>query len=148
MRDGRRSAFEHRISFLPDLDESGTAMNSMPTRTPKPPYYAVIFVAKLRDCDLSEYFERVEALTKRAWGFGFMGEDAIRLEDGRFIGIQYWPTLDKIAHWRRDFEHGIAIDGGWKLWYEYYELRVARVESARSFYPDGKLSTHAAGDEA
>ena len=112
-------------------------MTTMPVRTSKPPYYAVMFVAKLRDCDLTEYFERVEALTKRAWEFGFMGEDSIRLEDGRLIGIQYWPTLEHVAKWRQDFEHGIAIEGGWKLWYEYYELRIAKVEIAKSFYPDG-----------
>lgn len=110
-------------------------MNTLPTRTPKPPYYAVIFVAKLRDCDLREYNERVDALSKRAPEFGFMGEDALRMEDGRFIGIQYWPSLEHIARWRRDFEHGIAIEGGWKYWYEYYELRIARVEVAKRFYP-------------
>jgi hypothetical protein len=67
-----------------------------------------------------------------------MGEDAVRLEDGRFIGVQYWPTLEHVAKWRKDFEHGIAIDGGWKLWYEYYELRITKVEIAKSFYPDGQ----------
>jgi hypothetical protein len=70
-----------------------------------------------------------------------MGEDALRLEHGRFIGVQYWPTLKHAAKWRQDFEHGIAIDGGWKggwkLWYEYYELRIAKVEIAKSFYPEG-----------
>ena len=63
-------------------------MTTMPVRTSRPPYYAVMFVAKLRDCDLTEYFERAEALTKRAWEFGFMGEGAVRLEDvPRDIGI-------------------------------------------------------------
>ena len=84
-------------------------MKTMPIRTPKPPYYAVIFGAKLRDCDLREYFKRAQALTKRAWEFGFLGEDALRLEDGRFIGVQYWPTLSSmsrsvssITNWNRN----------------------------------------------
>jgi hypothetical protein len=44
-------------------------MTTMPVRTSRPPYYAVMFVAKLRDCDLTEYYERAEALTK------MIGED-------------------------------------------------------------------------
>jgi hypothetical protein len=45
-----------------------------------------------------------------------MGEGAIRREDGRLIGIQCRPTLEDIAKWRCDFEHGIAIERGWKFW--------------------------------
>ena len=41
-------------------------------RTPRPPNYAAIFIERLRDCDLSELSDRVEALTKRAWDFGFI----------------------------------------------------------------------------
>ena len=77
-----------------------------------------------------------------------MGEGAIRLEDGRFIGTQCRPTLEDIPKWRRDFEHGIAIERGWKCWYKYYELKIARVAIAKSFYPNGPTGKHVTSEVA
>jgi heme-degrading monooxygenase HmoA len=105
-----------------------------PVVTPPPPYLAVMFVAKLRPVDLADYRDRADALMARARLLpGFLGEDALRLEDNRLISISYWKDEDSLRGWKLDPEHVATKRKGRESWYEYYELRIARVEQAASF---------------
>ena len=49
------------------------------------------------------------------------------------ITVSYWETEDAIAEWRGHPEHLDVQASGRADWYEWCELRVARVERAASF---------------
>ena len=111
-----------------------------PVSTPSPPYLAVMFVARLRDVDLAEYRARADALMARARGLpGFLGEDALRIEDRRLISISYWKDEASLKGWKLDPDHVATKRKGRENWYEYYELRIARVDRATSFRASGEI---------
>ena len=104
----------------------------MPARTPRPPYYAVIFtsVRAARDGDgYDEAAERMLALAARQPGY--LGVESAREDMG--ITVSYWRSLDDIAAWRAHAEHAEVRRRGREQWYASFELRVARVERASSF---------------
>lgn len=99
-------------------------------RLPQPPYYAVIF-SSLRtpgDQGYEQMAARMVELAARQPGF--LGAESTRGADGFGITVSYWRSEEDIAAWRQHAEHRVAQEGGRKLWYEHYELRVARVERA------------------
>ena len=49
------------------------------------------------------------------------------------ITVSYWRDEASIAAWKRDTEHAEARAGGRALWYDRFEVRVARVERAYGF---------------
>jgi heme-degrading monooxygenase HmoA len=61
---------------------------------------------------------------------GYLGVESVRGADGFGITVSYWISLEAIARWRSHSEHRIAQEGGKSLWYQHYELRIARVERA------------------
>jgi heme-degrading monooxygenase HmoA len=61
---------------------------------------------------------------------GFLGVESVRDNDGFGITVSYWTSLQAIAGWRSQAEHRIAQETGKTLWYQHYELRIARVERA------------------
>jgi heme-degrading monooxygenase HmoA len=63
---------------------------------------------------------------------GFLGVESTRGADGFGITVSYWASLAEIARWKAHAEHRIAQETGKTLWYEHYELRIARVERAYS----------------
>ncbi len=100
-------------------------------KTPKPPYYAVIFTSSRTSSDDDGYGEtasRMEELAKEMPGY--LGIESARGADGLGITVSYWASEADIANWKRHMEHRSAQERGKKEWYEHYELRVARVERA------------------
>jgi heme-degrading monooxygenase HmoA len=98
--------------------------------TPKPPYYAVIF-SSLRsngDNGYSRMAERMVELASRQPGF--LGAESARNLDGFGITVSYWATTEAITAWKHNMEHLEAQDLGKQLWYEHFELRVAKVDRA------------------
>lgn len=108
------------------------------TTTPEPPYLAVIFTNHRAGWD--------DARTNDAYGVaaarmeelaatipGYLGIEAARGGDGTGITVSYWRDDDAVAAWRSHPEHLDVQARGRNDWYEWYELRVARVERARSF---------------
>lgn len=61
---------------------------------------------------------------------GYLGVESVRNADGFGITVSYWASLEAIAAWRSHAEHRIAQESGKALWYQHYELRIARVERA------------------
>lgn len=99
-------------------------------KLPAPPYYAAIF-SSLRTAGDQGYEQMAERMVELASAQpGFLGAESVRGADGFGITVSYWESEVAIRAWREQAEHRIAQESGRTLWYEYYELRVARVERA------------------
>ena len=97
---------------------------------PAPPYYAVIFTSQRTEGERG-YGKTAERMVElAATQPGFLGVESVRGEDGLGITVSYWQDEASIARWREHAEHRLAQETGKRLWYEVYELRVARVERA------------------
>lgn len=102
-------------------------------KTPKPPYYAVIFSAQRTEGDngYAETAERMGELV--AQQPGFLGAESTRDENGFGITVAYFDSEDAIRQWKRHMEHAAAREKGRTTWYAHYSVRVARVERAYDF---------------
>lgn len=100
------------------------------SRTPQPPYYAVIF-SSLRTPGDDGYGEMADRMVELASQQpGFLGAESARGADGFGITVSYWESTEAIANWKAHAEHLVAQTLGKTAWYEHYELRVAKVERA------------------
>lgn len=61
---------------------------------------------------------------------GFLGADSARNEAGFGITVSYWESLAAIENWKNHTEHKEAQAKGQQLWYERYQIRIAKVERA------------------
>ena len=95
-------------------------------KTPKPPYYAVIFTSHLSNDDngYAEMAERMEALA--AEQPGFLGFETAR--EGVGVSVSYWADLESIKCWKAKAEHREAQRLGHEKWYSSFKVRVAKVE--------------------
>ena len=102
--------------------------------TPEPPYVAVIFTSKRTADDDAGYARATARMEELAAKIpGFLGIESARGEDGSGITVSYWANDDAVTAWRTHPEHLEIQARGRQEWYSSYELRVARVEQARSF---------------
>jgi heme-degrading monooxygenase HmoA len=97
-------------------------------KTPKPPYYAVIFTSLRTEGDrgYDEMSERMIQLASQQPGF--LGVESARTAEGFGITVSYWATEEAIAAWRAQADHKIAQETGQRVWYSDFRVRVARVE--------------------
>lgn len=101
---------------------------------PEPPYYAVVFTSLRRESPDDGYGEtaaRMEELAREQPGF--LGIDSARGADGLGITVSYWATAADVAAWGRHAEHLVAQRRGRDEWYQWYSLRMCRVERATEF---------------
>lgn len=106
-------------------------------RTPKPPYYAVVFTSMFDADDADGYAAmsaRMADLAERQPGY--LGLESARGADGLGITVSYWESLEAVQDWGRHAEHLVAQRGGRDRWYAHYELRICRVEHAHGFERD------------
>ncbi len=95
-------------------------------KTPKPPYYAVIFTSTLNDGD-NEYQQTAERMLDLASRQpGFLGFETARQDIG--ISVSYWADEASIRAWKANAEHLTAQQRGKREWYQWYRVRVCRVE--------------------
>jgi heme-degrading monooxygenase HmoA len=94
------------------------------------PYYAVIFTAHRTagDNGYGRMAEHMEVLARQQPGF--LGIESAEDEQGFEITVSYWETEESIRAWKAQLEHQAAQRQGRKLWYEHYEIRVAKIERA------------------
>ncbi|WP_110649743.1 antibiotic biosynthesis monooxygenase family protein [Salinicola peritrichatus] len=99
---------------------------SVLAKTPKPPYYSVIFTSLLSGDNegYAAMATRMLALAERQPGF--LGVESAREALG--ITISYWTDLEAIRAWKQDIEHQQAQRLGRERWYSAYRTRIARVE--------------------
>ena len=96
------------------------------TKTPAPPYYAVIFTS-LRtpgDAGYAAMSERMVALAQMQPGY--LGMESAREDVG--ITVSYWADLDSIRAWKANAEHLQAQALGHRQWYSAFTTRIAKVE--------------------
>lgn len=103
----------------------------MISKTPKPPYYAVIFTTQRSTIDdgYSEMAKQMLELAKEQ--SGFLGEESAREELG--ITISYWESQEAIKNWKQNAKHAQAQKLGKEKWYKKFKLRVALVERDSDF---------------
>ena len=106
-------------------------------KTPKPPYYAVVFTAQRREGDAGYEATAARMAELAPKMDGFLGIESARDENGFGITVSYWASEEAIATWKRHLEHRVAQESGKTHWYEHYELRVAKVERAYAG-PEGR----------
>ena len=95
-------------------------------KTPKPPYYAVIFSSHRTDGD-NGYAAMAERMVElAAEQLGFLGVESARETLG--ITVSYWESLEAISNWKKNAEHLEAQRLGHKQWYSSFRVRVAKVE--------------------
>ena len=103
----------------------------MISKTPYPPYYAVIFTSLRTDGDkgYDKTANRMLELVKEQKGF--LGMESARSEVG--ITVSYWKTLGAIQDWKKNIEHQIAQKNGKEKWYAAYKVRICKVERDYEF---------------
>src|SRR5262245_19331487 len=102
--------------------------NSSFARLPAPPYYTVIFSSQ-RSSGENGYGQTADRMVELASSQpGYLGIESARGADGFGITVSYWASLEAIAAWKAHAEHRVAQETGKTLWYEHFELRIARVE--------------------
>jgi heme-degrading monooxygenase HmoA len=99
------------------------------SRTPEPPYYAVIFTSINAAVDHAEHTQTSQRLIAIAASYdGFLGIEPARNADGSGVAAIYWTDLQSIAAFARDPEHMVAKKKGREVWYSHYMIRICRVE--------------------
>jgi heme-degrading monooxygenase HmoA len=99
-------------------------------RTPKPPYYAVIFTSLRTEGDRGYGDMAQRMLELAAKQPGYLGVESARGIDGLGITVSYWRDEASIMAWKSDTDHRQAQRGGQQTWYADYQVRVAKVERA------------------
>lgn len=107
------------------------------SKTPDPPYYAVIFTST-PGAHQDGYDAMGQALVELAQNQpGYLGIETTRGADGLGITVSYWTDEASILAWKQQTQHVLAQKAGIEKWYDHYELRVAKVERAYSG-PEGR----------
>ena len=107
--------------------------DSMPyiSKTPTPPYYAVVFTSINARVDHTEHVEMYQRLVERAATYdGYLGIEGARNADGTGVAAVYWKDLASIEAWAKDPEHQVAKRKGREIWYSHYMIRICKVERA------------------
>jgi len=104
------------------------------TKAPDPPYYAVIFTSTLRDDAAPGYEAMADAMVALASKQpGYLGFETARGEDGLGVTVSYWRDEASIKAWKAVADHRIAQAQGKEDWYQWFHVRIARVERGYSF---------------
>ena len=103
----------------------------MIAKTPKPPYYAVIFTSVRTEGDngYSQMADEMEKLVRKQPGF--LGYESAKNETG--ITVSYWKDLESIKKWKENNSHKIAREKGREEWYGKFKVRIAKVERDYGF---------------
>ena len=97
----------------------------------KIPYYAVIFTS-IQTQNIEGYFEMSQRMVELAkLQPGFLGYSSAKGVEN--VTISYWQTLDNIANWKSQSEHLKAQLKGRNEWYNWYNVRICKVEREYDF---------------
>jgi len=105
-------------------------MSNSIARTPKPPFFSVLYSTPTTEKDQG-YGDMADRMLELAVEQpGYLGVESARTPGGRGITVSYWSSEEAIAQWRSNAEHRVAQELGRRVWYSDFHLRVARVERA------------------
>lgn len=103
------------------------------------PYYAVIFTSTQTEATegYSEMADKMEALAKEQKGYlshsSAKNDTSTSLSDQVGITVSYWESLDAIKNWKANTEHLFAQQKGREQWYNWYNVRICKVEREYEF---------------
>lgn len=104
----------------------------MKPELPAMPYYAVIFTSLKTGNDPGGYSEMSGKMFElAALQNGFLGVESAREDIG--ITVSYWKSEEDILSWKKNMEHLVAQKSGIEKWYQYYTVRVCKVERQYMF---------------
>lgn len=90
---------------------------------------AVIFASRRTDADEPGYAAATQAMEAlAAIQPGYRGIVSTRGADGFGITVSWWESDDAARVWRDHPEHRAIREQGRALWYDSYEIAIARVE--------------------
>lgn len=97
-------------------------------------YYAVIFTnLQTREVKgYSEMAQKMEELARRQPGF----IDFEHAREELAITISYWKSLEAISNWKANLDHLDAQRQGKQKWYQWYKVRICKVEREYEFSRD------------
>ena len=97
-------------------------------------YYAVIFTSTHSENTegYSDMANQMETLAKVQ--DGFLGIENAR--DSIGITVSYWESLDAIKNWKQQSDHLMAQQKGRQDWYNWYKVRICKVEREYEFFKD------------
>ena len=99
------------------------------SRTPKPPYYAVVFTSINADVDHTEHTKMYHRMVALAETYdGYLGIEPARNTDGSGVSVIDWKGAESIKAFANDPEHLIAKKQGREVWYSHYMIRICKVE--------------------
>lgn len=99
---------------------------SLIAKTPKPPYYAVIFTSH-RTAGDNGYAKMADRMVELAQNqLGFLGVESAREDVG--ITVSYWSDVESIKKWKANAEHKEAQKAGHQSWYSTFKVRISKVE--------------------
>jgi len=94
-------------------------------------YYAVIFTST-QTFQTEGYAEMADAMENLAkLQPGYVGLESARADVG--ITISYWESLDDIKNWKANLDHLMAQKQGREQWYNWYKVRICKVEREYEF---------------
>lgn len=99
---------------------------SLIVKTPKPPYYAVIFTSHRTAGDNGYGDMAAKMLELAGKQPGFLGIESAREDVG--ITVSYWSDLESIKNWKSNIEHQEAQKLGHEKWYSSFKTRISKVE--------------------
>ncbi|GMA98251.1 antibiotic biosynthesis monooxygenase [Pelosinus sp. IPA-1] len=106
------------------------------SKTPQPPYYAVIFTSVRTEGD-NGYDKTANEMVELGFSqAGFLGAESVRDAAGVGITVSYWESLEAIENWKDNARHKIAQKLGQELWYESFATRICKVERLGLFKVD------------
>ena len=103
------------------------------------PYYAVIFTSTQSENTegYNNMANQMETLAKTQEGF--LGIESAR--DAIGITVSYWESLDAIKNWKQQSDHLVAQQKGRQDSYNWYKVRICKVEREYEFFKDEAIAS-------
>lgn len=97
-------------------------------------YYAVIFTSTHSENTegYDDMANQMETLAKAQ--NGFLAIESAR--DSIGITVSYWDSLEAIKNWKQQTNHLVAQQKGRQDWYNWYKVRICKVEREYEFFKD------------
>ena len=103
----------------------------MIAKTPKTPYYAVIFTSMLTNTNKGYDKTAIRMVELAKNQKGFLGVESARNDLG--ITVSYWESIESIKSWKNESEHKVAQQKGKDVWYTAFKVRICKVERDYEF---------------
>ena len=98
----------------------------MIAKTPKTPYYAVIFTSQ-KTSEEEGYGDMAKKMAEMASKQeGFLGFESVK-DENLGITVSYWESLEAIKAWKDQTDHATAQQKGKSDWYQAFKVRISQV---------------------